>query len=167
MPIFDRLRAALRGRAGRPTVLAQGRVSLRSGYPGDFTGIARLEYAPNPDGNADSGEIVWTWVPFEDDPSRGKDRPVLVIGHDGGYLLGLALTSKDHDRDAAQEARAGRHWLDVGSGRWDARGRPSEVRLDRVLRIAPGAVRREGATLERTRFHQVAVALRLLKGWPT
>ena len=53
-------------------------------------------------------------MPFEEDFGRGKDRPVLIIGRDGEYLLGLMLTSKDHDRDAADEARHGRHWLDVG-----------------------------------------------------
>src|SRR5690606_28866634 len=38
----------------------------------------RLVYAPELDGRADPGEIVWAWVPYEDDPRRGKDRPVLV-----------------------------------------------------------------------------------------
>src|SRR5262249_7786545 len=31
-----------------------------------------LEYNPSLDGHADPGEIVWTWVQFEDDPSQGK-----------------------------------------------------------------------------------------------
>ncbi len=35
----------------------------------------RVVYAPDLDGRADPGEIVWTWVVYEDDPSRGKDRP--------------------------------------------------------------------------------------------
>ena len=42
----------------------------------------RMVYAPDLDGRADPGEIVWTWVVYEDDPSRGKDRPVLVVGRD-------------------------------------------------------------------------------------
>ena len=42
-----------------------------------------LEYSPNPDGKPDPGEIVWTWVPFQEDSSKGKDRPVLLIGRDG------------------------------------------------------------------------------------
>ena len=37
-------------------------------------------YAPAPDGEPDPGEVVWAWVPYEEDASRGKDRPVLVIG---------------------------------------------------------------------------------------
>ncbi|MCW2494176.1 type II toxin-antitoxin system PemK/MazF family toxin [Jatrophihabitans sp.] len=132
----------------------------------DHTGPVEFVYAPHPDGRADPGEIVWTWVPFEDDPAQGKDRPVLVIGRSGQYLLGLMLTSKDHDRDAAQQARHGRHWLDVGTGSWDAQRRPSEVRLDRVLTLDPAAVRREGATLDRARFDEVARAVAALRGEP-
>ena len=45
------------------------------------------------------------------------------------------LSSQDHDRDAADEARHGRHWMDVGAGGWDREGRPSEVRLDRLIRL--------------------------------
>lgn len=131
-----------------------------SGYPGDFTGRPVLEYRPDPDGDADPGEVVWGWVPYEDDPARGKDRPVLVIGRDGPWLLGLMLTSKDHDRDAAQEARWGRHWFDVGTGAWDPLRRPSEVRVDRIVRLAPGAVRREGAALDRHVYDAVAERVR-------
>jgi len=111
------------------------------------------------DGDADPGEIVWTWVPYEDDPRQGKDRPVLVIGRDGANLLALMLTSKDHDRDAASEARRGRHWLDVGAGPWDNQRRASEVRLDRVLRVDPTTVRREGAIVERALFDQVVAGM--------
>jgi hypothetical protein len=127
----------------------------RAPYPGAFTGVVHPRYAPDLDGDADPGEVVWTWVPFEDDPTRGKDRPVLVVGRDGRWVLGLMLTSKDHDRDAADEARWGRRWLDVGAGSWDARLRPSEVRLDRVLRLDPGAIRREGAIMNRATFDRV------------
>ncbi len=149
--------------AASPTNARAG--TTRAGID-DFRGITRIEYAPHPDGQADPGEVVWTWVPYEEDPRRGKDRPVLVIGRNGGDLLALMLTSKDHDRDAARQARAGRAWMDVGSGRWDHRGRPSEVRLDRVLRLDPAAVRREGATLPRSTFEAVAGRLRELHRWP-
>jgi len=117
-----------------------------------------LTYAPKPDGRPDPGEIVWTWVPYEDDPAQGKDRPVLVVGRDGARLVGLMLTSKDHDRDAAQEARDGRFWLDIGSGPWDAQGRPSEVRVNRLIHVDPDAVRREGAVLDEPRFAAVLAA---------
>lgn len=121
-------------------------------------------YAPHPDGLPDPGEVVWAWVPYEDDPSQGKDRPVLVIGVDGADLVALVMTSKDHDRDASQEAAAGRYWMDVGTGAWDAQGRPSEVRLNRVLRLVPGAVRREGAALPEALFEAVLAAARPFLG---
>lgn len=118
-----------------------------------------VTYAPEADGLPDPGEVVWTWVPYEDDPRQGKDRPVLVLarvpGVGGTELLGLQLTSKDHDRDAEHEASWGRHWMDVGSGAWDREGRPSEVRLDRLLRLPEADVRREGAALERGVFEAV------------
>ncbi len=136
----------------------------RPEYAGDFEGAVHVEYTPHPDdGVADPGEIVWTWVPFEEDHNRGKDRPVLVVGSDGPWLLALILTSQDHDRDAADEARWGRVWLDIGSGAWDKDGRRSEVRLDRVLRIDPAQVRREGAAISEDRFHQVAAGLHTLQ----
>ena len=146
----------------RPAPTSRRQPAAPSAYPGDFTGVPDLVYAANPDGRPDPGEIVWTWVPYEEDHRQGKDRPVLLVGHDGDWLLGLMLTSQDHDRDAAQEARYGRRWLDIGSGAWDRAGRPSEVRLDRVLRVDPAAVRREGATLDRARFDEVAAAVRAL-----
>jgi hypothetical protein len=122
------------------------------------SGPASVSYAPRADGRPDPGEVVWGWVPFEDDPRKGKDRPVLLVGVEGGEFLGLMLTSKDHDRDAADEARWGRHWMDVGTGGWDLQRRPSEVRLDRLIRLAPDAVRREGAALDRAMFDRVVEA---------
>ena len=117
-------------------------------------------YAPVPDGRPDPGEVVWTWVPYEDDPHQGKDRPVLLIARRGERLLGLMLTSKDHDRDAADEARWGRYWMDVGPGAWDRQRRPSEVRLDRLLDVDPAVVRREGAALDPAVFARVIEAAR-------
>jgi hypothetical protein len=136
----------------------------RRGLVTDHAGPVRLEYRPQQDGKPDPGEIVWAWVPFEEGDGRGKDRPVLVVGRDGDGLLALMMTSKDHDRDAADEARHGRHWVDIGSGPWDRQGRPSEVRVDRVLRIDPADVRREGATLDRERFDAVAAEVHRRRG---
>jgi hypothetical protein len=109
--------------------------------------------------------VVWAWVPYDEGDGRGKDRPVLVIGRRGGDLVGLMLTSKDHDRDADDEARHGRSWMDVGTGGWDTRGRPSEVRLDRLLTLDPARVRREGAALDRALFERVVEAARRTQGW--
>ncbi len=125
---------------------------------GHRAGQRRLAYAPQLDGRADPGEIVWTWVRYEDDPNQGKDRPVLVVGRDGDTLLGLMLSSQ-HDRD-------GQHnWLALGAGAWDRQDRPSWVRLDRVLEVAENGIRREGAVLDRGRFDAVAAALRSRYDW--
>ena len=125
-----------------------------------FRRPTKVVYDPHPDGRPDPGEVVWGWVPYEDDPARGKDRPVLRIARDDDLLYGLMLTSKDHDRDAADEARWGRYWMDVGIGGWDRNRRPSEVRLDRLIPLAPRDVRREGAALDRATFDRVVVAAR-------
>lgn len=125
-------------------------------YPGDFTGRPVITYAPFPGDLPDPGEVVWGWVPFEEDHSTGKDRPVLVIGRDGEWLLALPLTSVDHDRDAAQEAAEGRFWIDIGSGPWDRQRRPSEARVDRIIRLDPSGVRRVGGTLSPDIFAAVA-----------
>lgn len=110
------------------------------------------------DGVAEPGEVVWAWVPYEEDPTRGKDRPVLVIERTEDTVLVLPMTSVDHDRDAAQEAAEGRFWMDIGTGNWDVHHRPSEVRLDRIVEIADADVRREGAALDPQLFAQVIQA---------
>jgi hypothetical protein len=129
---------------------------------GDPTADAELgsEYAPELDGRPDPGEIVWGWVPYEDDPRQGKDRPVLLLTERDGQWLGLMLSSQDHDLDADDEARYGRYWMDVGSGAWDSSGRPSEVRLDRLLVLPADGIRREGAALSRDVFDAVVAAAR-------
>ena len=115
-----------------------------------------VQHAPEPDGEPDPGEVVWAWVPYEDDPRQGKDRPVVLLARlDDGRWWGLMMSSQDHDLDAVDEARYGRRWMDVGSGGWDRAGRPSEVRLDRLLVLDDADVRREGAALDRGVFEAV------------
>ncbi|WP_251140859.1 type II toxin-antitoxin system PemK/MazF family toxin [Cellulomonas dongxiuzhuiae] len=153
--------------AGSPARARQARPAgpPASRAPSRATDAVPAAYAPRPDGRPDPGEVVWTWVPYEDDPARGKDRPVLVLSVERGTVVALMLTSKDHDRDAADETRHGRVWLDVGTGGWDRQGRPSEVRLDRVLRLPAADVRREGAALDPHRYAAVVRAAGRLHGW--
>ena len=106
----------------------------------------RIEYSPDLDGDPDPGEVVWTWVPYEDDPNRGKDRPVVIIGRIGDDLAGVQLTSKNKKR---------REHIPVGSGAWDPKRRPSFAKVDRLLTIDPDDVRREGAVLDENRFNDV------------
>ena len=112
-------------------------------------------YDPHPDGRPDPGEVVWTWVPYEEDHSRGKDRPVLIVDRAGEYVLCVMLTSKDHDTATHDDP----DFVDVGTGDWDRSGRPSEARIDRVIPVRPEDVRREGAVLARSRFDAVAAEL--------
>jgi len=73
---------------------------------------------------------------------------VVIIGRHGEALSGVALTSKprsDH--------------IEVGTGPWDPQNRPSYAKVDRLLDIDPGAVRREGAVLHRRRFDAVVQAI--------
>ena len=118
----------------------------------------KVVYTPDLDGRADPGEIVWTWVVYEDDPTRGKDRPVLVVGRDRSVLLGLVVSSQE--RHAAHP-----DWVGIGSGEWDHQDRPSWVRLDRVLDVPEEGIRREGAILARETFDVVAARLRADYAW--
>jgi hypothetical protein len=116
-----------------------------------------IVYSPQRDGDPDPGEVVWAWVPYEDDPGQGKDRPVLVVGYHDDELLAVPLSSKDPaaKRDADE-------WVEVGTGGWDRDRRVSFANADRVLRYDPGDVRREGAALPRVRFDAVVAKARAL-----
>ena len=118
--------------------------------PGD-----RIEYTPCLDGDPDPGEVIWTWVPYEEDPTQGKDRPVVIIGRRGSHLLGVPLTSKRHDNEAQVE---------VGKGPWDREDRISYAKVERLLDIDPADVRREGAVLERARFDAVVAGVQAERG---
>ena len=140
-----------------PATSKRPRTSIREASIADA--LAHASYQPIMDGDADPGEVVWTWVPYQEDSSVGKDRPAVVIGAQGEGVYLLQLTSKDHSRDAAEEAAAGRYWFDIGSGAWDPKGRPSEVRLDRALWVKATDVRREGSILPEVTWRRIIDAL--------
>ena len=125
------------------------------GYPGDFHGAIKPTYNPVANGEPDPGEIVWAWVPYEEDYSQGKDRPVLLVGRDGKYLLALMLTSKDRNNAGHTD----RGYVDIGAGPWDKQGRPSEIKVDRVIRLKPSGIRREGSVLDKRLFSRVAARI--------
>ncbi|MFC5281025.1 type II toxin-antitoxin system PemK/MazF family toxin [Arcanobacterium canis] len=162
------------GKVTTRPIWGDGTAHTRAQFPGpnnaarvyDVTmlGLPTFSYAPVHDDAPDPGEVVWTWIPYEENDGRGKDRPVLVVAQEGHHVFVAQLTSKDHDLDAAQEARWGRHWMDIGTGNWDPEGRPSEVRLDRLLVVHENAVRREGGQLQRDIFDEVIARLRSVSG---
>jgi hypothetical protein len=121
-------------------------------------GQVRTAYAPAHDGDPDPGEIVWTWVPFEENDGRGKDRPVLVVAREvAGTLLAVQLSSKHHNHD--------RDWVAIGQGPWDREGRDSWVAVDRVMRLHEDGMRREACALDRGRFNLVVNRLEERYGW--
>lgn len=148
----------LTGATSEPTAeIPAGRPVTDSSVPTAHR-ARRLVYAPDLNGRADPGEIVWTWVAYEDEPDRGKDRPVLVVGRDRTMLLGLMLSSRErHAEDM--------NWVAIGAGSWDDAHRISWVRLDRVLDVPEESIRREGAILERSVFEMVAARLRSDYAW--
>lgn len=122
-------------------------------------GLPEFSYQPVADNDADPGEVVWTWISYEEDPTQGKDRPVVVLARNGSDVVVAQLTSKNHDIDREQEAHWGRYWLAIGAGDWDPQGRVSSVRLDRLLLVSQRDVRREGASLDRTTYNKVVTAI--------
>ena len=121
-------------------------------------GPVRMSYSPQTDGVPDPGEVVWTWVPFEENDGRGKDRPVLVVAvESAGTYLAVPLTSKAHDDEG--------DFVSIGAGGWDGEHRPSWVNLDRVIRVHEGGMRREAAALPRAPFERVTDRLHQRYGW--
>lgn len=117
-----------------------------------------VSYAPETDDAPDSGEIIWSWVPYEENDGRGKDRPVLVIGRQSATrVYAVRMTSRAHERD--------RDYLSIGSGPWDAQGRESWVDIEQLYSVHDDGMRREAAVLDRKRYDRVASALITRYGW--
>ncbi|HWL46056.1 MAG TPA: type II toxin-antitoxin system PemK/MazF family toxin [Ilumatobacter sp.] len=135
---------------------ARPRPTPTTGSPTRSTGrrsskaAVTIEYSPEIDGDPDPGEVVWTWVPFEEDPAQGKDRPVAIIGRRNGNLVGVPLTTKADKREAQ---------VSVGTGAWDPERRTSYARIWRMLDVDERKMRREGAILERARFDDIIDAV--------
>jgi PemK-like, MazF-like toxin of type II toxin-antitoxin system len=121
----------------------------------DYRGPAIPEYAPEADHEPDPGEVVWAWVPFEEDTTQGKDRPLAIVGRSvdkPGDMVCFLLSSKDRSDDE--------EWVLIGSGEWDQEHRPSWVNIARPLAVNAEAVRREGGSLSREQFDAVVEAAR-------
>jgi PemK-like, MazF-like toxin of type II toxin-antitoxin system len=146
--------------SGRDRSVAEADAMPAYGGARDHVGGARIVYQPERDGDPDPGEVVWCWVAYEDDPNKGKDRPVIAMGHIEYFpdLLVVQLSSQSRHAEDPD-------WLSVGTGDWDPQQRESFADLDRPLAVSPGAVRREGGTLAKQRFDEVAEELRRRYGY--
>lgn len=109
----------------------------------------KIAYSPkHPDGGPDPGEVVWARVPFADDPTQSKDRPVLVIGrvNSTGTLAVVQLTSKTHGR---------KEEMPIGPNTWSKNDIGGNIKLDRIIQVDPSNYRREGGVLPRAKFDEV------------
>ncbi|MCE0507761.1 type II toxin-antitoxin system PemK/MazF family toxin [Microbacterium sp. KKR3/1] len=155
-----RLRTEEQRRAPSSSTVERGRMSGNETVRVDPDRITRLEvaYAPQRDGAPDAGEIVWTWVPYEENDGRGKDRPVLVIGRESAErVYAVRMTSRPHDGD--------RDYLSIGTGEWDAQRRESWVDIEQLYSVHERGLRREAAVLDRRRYDRVGAALTRRYGW--
>ncbi|UYO98586.1 type II toxin-antitoxin system PemK/MazF family toxin [Microbacterium sp. M28] len=170
--ITGMLVTALTGRTSRTSEREPGRTSVPESSPGRQRGSEtiridplrvdrlRVAYAPARDGAPDAGEIIWTWVPYEENDGRGKDRPVLVIGRQSdARVYAVRMTSRPHDGH--------RDYLSIGSGEWDRAGRESWVDIEELYSVHESGMRREAAILDRARYGRVAQALVQRYGWRT
>ncbi|GAA2069953.1 type II toxin-antitoxin system PemK/MazF family toxin [Microbacterium hatanonis] len=151
-PVSDSARVTAVDSPGR-----SGATATRAVSPPSARGLT-IAYAPMRDGDADAGEIVWTWVPYEENDGRGKDRPVLVIApHDADHVYAVRLTSTPH--------QGSRDFVPLGAGEWDPQRRPSWVDIEQLYSVHVRGLRREASALPRDRFAVVAAALRQRYGW--
>lgn len=115
-----------------------------------------LIYAPDMDGQADSGEVVWIRGLLAAQPDR--EMPVVILGHHGHHFRALLISTN-------KQCASDDHWFDIGSGGWDVQGRQAWVRLDKTLEVPEHKIRRRGTVIPRHRFNRIAQRLRADYNW--
>ena len=107
---LDRVRQAFIGPTASPLDSGLSRINERLGLQTDFRPEAvraaasaiRVEatermsrniyYAPDMDGQAEPGEVVWIWAPSDGPDMPPRERAMLVIGRDRHTILGLLIS---------------------------------------------------------------------------
>ena len=117
-----------------------------------------IVYAPDMDGLADPGEVVWVPVQLEGERTPVRERAVVVVGRNRHILLGALISSREEHADQPE-------WVFVGNSSWEREPKPSWVRFDRILEVPESGIRRRGAVMPRKRFDIVAAKLRSNYGW--
>lgn len=114
-------------------------------------------YAPDMDGQADPGEVVWADICTNklEEPER---RAVLIIGRKHHTLVTLLISSEP-------EHEGKDNWISIGSGPWDEDSAQSWARLDKSLLVSESHIQRRGVSMPERRFDRIASRLRRDYGW--
>ncbi|MCT1683336.1 type II toxin-antitoxin system PemK/MazF family toxin [Corynebacterium appendicis] len=160
----------LRRLADKPTALDQGLKILNERMGNSPTRVRRrpartrvvptrdisrsIFYAPDMDGQAEPGEVVWFNVPT----TPLKERSMLVVGRDRHEVLGLLISANEDHADDSD-------WVAIGCGEWKATGEPCWVRMDKTLFVPETDLRRRGALFPARRFEHIADHLRKHFDW--
>ncbi|WP_312979812.1 type II toxin-antitoxin system PemK/MazF family toxin [Corynebacterium sp.] len=114
-------------------------------------------YAPDMDGQADPGEVVWYHV-LPNRESTPELRACVVVGRNRHTLLGMLISSNpEHAEDD--------NWVAIGAGLWDPRGNECWARADRIIEIPEASIQRRGVSMPERRYDRLANALRRNYGW--
>lgn len=103
---------------------------------------------------------VWSaWVKYEEEPSDGKSRPVLVLDADGTNFLSLKITSKP-PRSNCEGEYALEAWQEAGLRK------PSTVRISKMLNLVQRDFGRKIGNLSPIDMRNITKELITLKFWP-
>lgn len=80
------------------------------------------------EGELCTGDIVDAYVYYEDDPTNGKIRPVLVISPEESFVLSLKMTSHAPRQEFPGEYQVVR-WMQAGLRK------PTTVRISKLLKV--------------------------------
>ena len=99
-------------------------------------------------------------MPYEENDGRGKDRPVIILAVDGEYVIFAQMTSKDHADHGIRKDKYGTWWMDIGTGAWDPKGRPSEIKLNILWIVHESHIRRMGSALDADIYSEVVTTIK-------
>ncbi|UIZ91729.1 hypothetical protein JZY91_08310 [Corynebacterium sp. CNCTC7651] len=151
---LDQGLALLNARLAAPAAERRGKRAARVSVRSTGKVPRNIYYAPDMDGNAEPGEVVWVTVPSH----PPAERSMLVVGREQHEVLGLLISPVKAHADE-------QHWLGIGSGEWEASGEPCWVRLDKTLFVPETDVHRRGTIIPPLRFERVASRLRDRFDW--
>lgn len=114
-------------------------------------------YAPDMDGQADSGEVVWVNIRTRKSGELER-RAVVIVGRNRHHLMGLLISSNENH--ATED-----NWLRIGHGPWNYDADENWVRLDKVLQFPEESIQRRGVSMPERRYERIATQLRRRYGW--